>query len=64
MTEEIIQKIIHEGNNKTDYSISVKVIMGKSDDRREVTVRADTVEDYQAKMDAVLKSLESKEVEK
>jgi len=59
MTQEIIQKIIHEGN-KTDYSISVKVIMGKPDDRREVTVRADTIEEYQAKMDAVLKSLESK----
>jgi len=60
MTEEIIQKIIHEGNNKTDYSISVKVIMGKPDDRREITIRADSIAEYQIKFDAVLKSLESK----
>jgi len=59
MSEQTIQKIIHEGN-KTDYSISVKVIMGKPDNRREVTIRADTIEEYKTKMDAVLKSLESK----
>ncbi len=63
MTEETIQKIIHEGT-KTDYSISVKVIMGKPDDRKEITIRADTIEEYKAKFDAVLTSLESKEEKK
>jgi len=52
MTQEIIQKIIHEGN-KTDYSLVFKHISGPADDRTEITVRADTIEEFQIKLQAV-----------
>lgn len=54
--EEQVQRIIHE-NNKTDYSISVKTITGPADDRKEVTIRADTVEDFKDKLTTVKKEL-------
>jgi len=52
MGEQNVQKIIHEGN-KTDYSISVKMISGEASDRKEITIRADTVDDFKAKLKAV-----------
>ena len=52
MTGEQVSRIIHEGN-KTDYSLVFKHISGPADDRTEITVRADTIEEFQQKLQAV-----------
>ena len=49
---EQIQKIVHIGN-KTEYSIVYKTITGKSDERIELTVRADSIEEFSEKLKAV-----------
>ncbi len=47
-----ISKVIHEGN-KTDYSIVYKTITGKSDERIETTIRADSIQEFEEKLKAV-----------